>query len=93
MRTILDRGYVEERKRKLHATELGIELTIFLVRHFTGNFIDLGYTARLEADLDRIACGQADWQRIVTEASLAVLALAQAAGLRSNPLQAGPRPG
>jgi DNA topoisomerase-1 len=93
MRTILDRGYVEERKRKLHATDLGVKLTIFLVRHFTGNFIDLGYTARLEADLDRIACGQADWQRIVTEASLAVLALAQAAGLRGNPLQAGPRPG
>jgi DNA topoisomerase-1 len=93
MRTILDRGYVEERKRKLHATELGIKLTIFLIRHFTGNFIDLGYTARLEGDLDRIACGQADWQRIVTEASLAVLALAQAAGLRGNPLVAGPRPG
>ncbi len=93
MRTILERGYVEERKRKLHATELGVQLTIFLVRRYTGNFIDLDYTARLEADLDRIACGQADWQRIVTEASLAVLALAQAAGLRGNPLQAGSRPG
>jgi DNA topoisomerase-1 len=93
MRTILDRGYVEERKRKLHATELGVKLTVFLVRQFTGNFIDLDYTARLEADLDRIACGQADWQRIVTEAGLAVLALAQAAGLRGNPLQAGPRLG
>ncbi len=92
MRTILERGYVEEHKRKLHATELGVQLTIFLVRHFTGNFIDIGYTARLEADLDRIARGEADWQRIVTDASLAVLALAKKAGLRGNPLQARPPP-
>jgi DNA topoisomerase-1 len=86
MRTILDRGYVEERKRKLHATELGMQVTEFLVRHFTGSFIDIGYTARLEGDLDRIARGEAAWERIVTEASFAVLALAQKAGLRGNPL-------
>ena len=86
MRTIQDRGYVEERKRKLHATELGMQVTEFLVRHFTGSFIDIGYTARLEGDLDRIARGEAAWERIVTEASFAVLALAQKAGLRGNPL-------
>jgi DNA topoisomerase-1 len=87
MRTIIERGYVEERKRKLHATDMGMQVTEFLVRHFTGNFIDMGYTARLEADLDRIARGEGDWERIVTEASFAVLALSQAAGLRGNPLQ------
>ena len=87
MRVILDRGYVKDEKRKLHATPLGLSVTDFLVRHFTGNFIDLGYTARLEGDLDRIARGEADWEKVVTEASFAVLALARRAGLRYNPLQ------
>jgi DNA topoisomerase-1 len=90
MRTILTRGYVEEKKRKLHATSLGLSVTDFLVRYFTGNFIDLGYTARLEDDLDRIARGEADWQRVVTEASFAVLALARQAGLRGDPLGSAP---
>ena len=87
MRTIIDRGYVEEKKRKLHATELGLSVTEFLVRNFTGNFIDLNYTARLEDDLDKISRGEADWEKVVTEASFAVLKLAQRAGLRGNPLQ------
>ncbi|MDD5629657.1 MAG: type I DNA topoisomerase [Elusimicrobia bacterium] len=87
MRTILERGYVEEKKRRLHATELGRSVTDFLVRNFTGNFIDLDYTARLEEDLDRISRGEADWEKVVTEASFAVLKLAQEAGLRGNPLR------
>jgi len=90
MRTILERGYVLEQKRKLHATPLGLSVNEFLVRHFTGNFIDLSYTARLEEDLDRISRGEADWERVVTEASFAVLKLAQRAGLRGNPLQPSP---
>ncbi|MBI4677635.1 MAG: type I DNA topoisomerase [Elusimicrobia bacterium] len=90
MRTVLERGYVEEKKRKLHATPLGQSVTDFLVRFFTGNFIDIDYTARLEGELDRISRGEADWEKVVTEASFAVLRLAQRAGLGSNPLQ--PRP-
>ncbi|MBA3939285.1 MAG: type I DNA topoisomerase [Planctomycetes bacterium] len=86
MRTIIERAYVAEKQRKLHATELGLAVTDFLVRHFSGNFIDLGYTARLEGDLDRIARGETGWERVVTEASHAVLAMAQRAGLRGNPL-------
>ena len=86
MRTILERFYVGEKQRKLFATELGMAVTDFLVRHYGGNFIDLGFTARLEADLDRIARGETAWENIVTDASHAVLALAQRAGLRGNPL-------
>ncbi len=88
MRTILERGYVSEEKRKLHATSLGLAVTDFLVQHYAGNFIELDYTARLEAALDRIASGGEDWQRLVTAASRAVLALAQRAGLRGDPLAA-----
>ncbi len=86
MRTILQRLYVGEKQRKLFATPLGLSVTDFLLRHYGGNFIDLDYTARLENDLDRIARGEAEWQQVVTDASHAVLSLAQQAGLRSNPL-------
>ncbi len=47
---------------------------------------DFGYTARLEDDLDRIARGEVAWEKTVTDASFAVLDLAQRAGLRGNPL-------
>ncbi|MFI5360909.1 MAG: type I DNA topoisomerase [Elusimicrobiota bacterium] len=90
MRVILERGYVKEEKRKLHATPLGLSVTDFLVRNYTGNFIDLDYTARLEDDLDKIARGDADWEKVVTEASFAVIALARRAGLWYDPLV--PRP-
>jgi DNA topoisomerase I len=86
LRTILQRNYVEEKKRKLHATELGCAVIDFLIRHYAGNFIELDFTARLEADLDRIAAGGRDWQQLVTEAGFGVLKLAQRAGLRGNPL-------
>ncbi|MBI4345275.1 MAG: type I DNA topoisomerase [Elusimicrobia bacterium] len=87
LRTILTRGYVEEKKRKLFATPLGVSVTDFLVRHYSGNFVDLNYTARLEGELDRIARGEADWEKVVTEASFAVLGLAKRAGLWGNPLE------
>ncbi|MFI5349566.1 MAG: type I DNA topoisomerase [Elusimicrobiota bacterium] len=90
MRVIMERGYVKEEKRKLHATPLGLSVTDFLVRNYSGNFIDLDYTARLEDDLDRIARGDADWEKVVTEASFAVIALARRAGLWYDPLV--PRP-
>ncbi len=90
MRVILERGYVKEEKRKLHATPLGVSASDFLVRHYTGNFIDMDYTRRLEDDLDRIARGEASWEMVVTEASFAVVALARRAGLWYDPLV--PRP-
>ncbi|MBA3684972.1 MAG: type I DNA topoisomerase, partial [Planctomycetes bacterium] len=86
MRTIIERQYVQELKRKLHATDLGRRVTEFLVSHYSGSFIDLGYTARLEEDLDRVARGEADWERVVTDAAFAVRDLAKRAGLRGDPL-------
>ncbi len=86
MRTIIERGYVKEEKRKLFATPLGLKVTEFLVRNYKGSFIELDYTARLEDDLDRIARGEADWEKVVTEATFAVLALARKAGLWYDPL-------
>jgi len=90
MRVILERGYVKDEKRKLRATELGLCAVDFLIRHYTGNFIDMDYTRRLEDDLDKIARGEASWEKVVTDASFAVVKLARAAGLWYDPL--APRP-
>jgi DNA topoisomerase-1 len=92
MRVILERGYVKEAKRKLHAAPLGLAVSDFLVRNYSGNFIDLDYTARLEEDLDRIARGEASWEKVVTDASFAVVALARRAGLWYDPLVPRPAP-
>ena len=86
MKTILDRGYIGEEKRMLHATELGLRVTDFLVARYAGNFIEKDYTAKLEGRLDAIARGEAEWQQTVTAESFAILAAAQRAGLRGNPL-------
>lgn len=93
MRVIMERGYVKEEKRKLHATPLGISVTDFLVRNYAGNFIDMDYTRRLEDDLDKISRGDADWEKVVTEASFAVIALARRAGLWYDPLAPRMPPG
>ena len=86
MRTILERAYVTEEQRLLHASALGLAVTDFLIRSYAGNFIEKDYTARLEGRLDAIARGELDWQRTVTEEAFGILGAAQQAGLRGNPL-------
>ncbi|TVR11224.1 MAG: type I DNA topoisomerase [Planctomycetota bacterium] len=86
MNTILERGYVEERRRKLHATETGCTVTDYLMQHFAGDFIDLSYTARLEGALDAIARGESNWHKVVSYAAFAVRDAARRAGLAYDPL-------
>jgi len=84
--TILFRGYVVEKKRLLHASPLGLQVTDFLVRHYAGGFIELDYTARLEGALDQVARGERAWEPLVTAASRTVVTHAQNAGYRGDPL-------
>ena len=86
MRTIIERGYVSEQERKLHGSPLGLAVTEFLTSQYAGNFIEKDYTARLEGRLDAIARGELAWEKTVTEEAFAILAAAQHAGLRGNPL-------
>ena len=58
--TILDRGYVEREAKRLHPTQLGFVVNDMLVEHFDRVF-EVGFTARMEEVLDRIANGEADW--------------------------------
>jgi DNA topoisomerase-1 len=87
MGTLLARTYVEDLKRKLHATALGLTVNGFLTKRYAGNFIELDYTRRMEDELDRIARGEAAWEPAVTTAAQGVLTLARQAGL------GGPAPG
>ncbi|NNF59512.1 MAG: type I DNA topoisomerase [Rhodothermaceae bacterium] len=54
--TVQQRGYVDLKARKLHATDLGLRVCDLLVHHFPTLF-DLGFTAEMETQLDQIASG------------------------------------
>jgi DNA topoisomerase-1 len=65
MGTILDRGYVYKKGTALVPAFLAFAVTQLLEKHFA-QLVDYDFTARLEADLDRIAAGDAervDWLR------------------------------
>ncbi len=64
--TIQERGYVERIDRRLHPTELGFTVCDLLVKHFPDVF-EVGFTARMEAALDRIAAGEARWVDVLRE--------------------------
>ena len=60
VRTILQREYVERQKKSLLATDLGYVVCDFLVAQFPDLFA-VGFTARMEDDLDSIARGERGW--------------------------------
>jgi DNA topoisomerase-1 len=58
--TIVDRGYVRVEERRLRPEEIGEIVTDFLVERFS-EYVDLGFTARMEEDLDEVAGGTRAW--------------------------------
>lgn len=64
--TILDnirtRGYVKLTEKKFEPTEIGIEVTDKLQECFN-HIINVEYTAKMEADLDKIAEGKKVWNK------------------------------
>jgi len=64
--TIQDRGYVERRERRLHPTELGFIVNDLVVKHFP-DIVNVGFTARMEEDLDLIARGKREWRPVLGE--------------------------
>lgn len=60
MSIIQQRGYVERRDGRLYPTEVGIVVNDLLVEHFP-DYIDVGFTAQVEEDLDLIASGERKW--------------------------------
>jgi len=64
--TLQNRGYVYREARRLHPTETGVIVNDLLTVHFP-NIVDVGFTARMEQDLDRIAQDSKDWVEVVRD--------------------------
>jgi DNA topoisomerase-1 len=64
--TIQDRGYVEKREKRLYPTEIGFIVNDMLVEYFS-DVIDVGFTARMEDELDEIAEGGKNWVEVLRE--------------------------
>ena len=64
--TIQQRGYVERRDRRLYPTEVGNVVNDLLVEYFP-DYIDVGFTAQMEEDLDRIASGEREWVPVMRD--------------------------
>lgn len=64
--TLKQRRYVVVEDRKLVPTELGILVTDLLVQHFP-DVVDIGFTSRLEEELDEIASGEREWVPVVRQ--------------------------
>ncbi|MDP2726757.1 MAG: DNA topoisomerase, partial [Dehalococcoidia bacterium] len=64
--TIQEREYVKQVDKRLQPTELGFIVNDLLVEHFP-NVVDVGFTAQMEEDLDRIAQGKREWIPLLRE--------------------------
>lgn len=64
--TIQNRGYVEKREKRLFPTDIGFVVNDMLVEYFA-NVVDVGFTARIENELDEIAAGEKDWVEVLRE--------------------------
>jgi DNA topoisomerase-1 len=65
MSTIVDRGYVEKREARFFPTELGILVNGLLVVSFP-EIVSADFTAKMEADLDHVEEGTADWRKLLS---------------------------
>jgi len=64
--TIQERGYVRKFKGRFYPQEVGIIVNDLLVEHFP-KIVDIGFTANMEEDLDKIAAGQKEWVPVIRE--------------------------
>jgi Topoisomerase IA len=64
--TIQDRGYVRVENRRFYAEKMGEIVTDRLTQSFA-DLMDYDFTARMEASLDKIAEGQADWKGVLDD--------------------------
>ena len=64
--TIQERGYVKLANRRFYAEKMGDIVTERLLESFS-DLLDYGFTAEMEARLDRVAEGEVDWIQILDE--------------------------
>jgi len=64
--TVVDRKYVEQKERKLYASELGMQVNKLLVSHFPEIF-NVKFTAKMEEELDTIASGKQEYLDVMKD--------------------------
>jgi len=65
--TVQERNYIEKDERKyFRPTEMGLVVNDLLVEHFP-KIVNIKFTANMEEDLDKIAQGQKQWQKVIKE--------------------------
>ncbi len=60
------RRYVEKDGKYMVPTEVAYKITDMLLKYFT-DIMDVGFTARMEDDLDKIEDGGCDWHKIISD--------------------------
>ena len=60
------RHYVEKDGKHMIPTEVAYKITDMLVKYFT-DIMDVGFTAKMETDLDKIEEGGCDWHKIIAD--------------------------
>lgn len=60
------RKYVEKDGKYMKPTEVAYKITDMLVKYFT-DIMDVGFTAHMEDDLDKIEEGGIDWHKIIAD--------------------------
>ena len=64
--TLQDRGYALLEKKRFMPTDIGRVVNGFLTAHFN-HYVDYGFTARLEEELDEISNGEREWIPVLKE--------------------------
>jgi len=64
--TVIDRKYVEQRDRKLFATDLGMQVNKLLTKYFP-EIINVAFTAKMEEELDTVASGKAKYVKVMKD--------------------------
>jgi DNA topoisomerase-1 len=64
--TVQERGYVEQKERRLYATTLGMDVNKLLQQYFSSLF-NAEFTAQMELELDTIASGEATYLKVLND--------------------------
>ncbi|MFH1714671.1 MAG: type I DNA topoisomerase [Elusimicrobiota bacterium] len=64
--TIIQRGYVRLEKKRFYPEAIGEEVTVLLEKHFP-DIVNISFTANMEEDLDKIAVGEKEWEKLLEE--------------------------
>jgi DNA topoisomerase-1 len=64
--TLQDRDYVRLEKKRFFPTDVGRVVNRFLTEYFK-RYVDYGFTARLEDELDAVSRGEEDWKPLLEQ--------------------------